>query len=690
MKTSRQIREDFFKYWTESPRNMKIVPNMSLVPNVDSTLLFVNSGMFPLAPYLGGQPHPLGTRLVDFQRCLRTNYDEMIEIGDNRHTLMFEMMGDWSLGDFFKEEQIPWILEYWVKICGLDPHRIYVTVFEGDDDAPIDTEAIEIWKKAFKEYGIDAELAPDITDVPADLEAGKTHKYRIFKYPKKKNWWERAHAKGELGGPTSEMFYDRGVIDVVQDKYHVNDDSGRFIEIGNNVFMQYKLDENLKWQPLAQKNIDFGGGFERVVMLVQNKNDIFETDIYMPIIQEIEGLSGKQYKSDNKDNEYTSNFRVIADHVRAATFILADGVSPSNKDQGYILRRFIRRLVRFGKKLGIEQDFTSTVAEVVIENMSYAYPHLEENRADILEKISKEEIVFKQTLDKGLKHLQRIIQDKELKNEALTITGKEAFDLYETYGFPLELTLDELKINESDAEVISADFKIEEDAHRAASRAGAEQKFKGGLADASVETTKLHTAHHLLLAAMQKLVDPSIKQRGSNITAERLRIDFNLNRGLTPEEKQQVEDLVNQKIGENMDVVRIFIKKTDAESLGAQMEFGAKYPETVSLFIIGSNLRANLNAISKNFEATKELHDDKLLSYAGAELGEIKNDQLTVDTTELIDFIRFRKNEIFSMEFCGGPHVSNTNELTEGGKTFKIIKEESSGSGIRRIKASLV
>jgi alanyl-tRNA synthetase len=645
MKTSKQIREDFFKYWTEEPRNFKVVPNMSLVPNVDSTLLFVNSGMFPLAPYLGGQPHPLGKRLVNFQRCLRTNYDEMIEIGDNRHTLMFEMMGDWSLGDFFKKEQIPWILKFWVDVCGLDPKRIYVTVFEGDNDAPIDTEAIELWKEAFKQYGIEAELAENITDVPTTLEEGNTWKYRIFKYPKKKNWWERAHAVNELGGPTSEMFYDRGVIDVVQDKYHVNDDSGRFIEIGNNVFMQYRLDENLKWQPLAQKNIDFGGGFERIVMIVQGKNDIFETDIYMPIIQVIEELSGKSYKTDNKDNEFTAAFRVIADHSRAATFILADGVIPSNKDQGYILRRFIRRLVRFGKKLGIEQDFTAQIAEVVIETMSYAYPHLEENRNEILEKIVKEEKVFKQTLNKGLKIVDTFRESG--------INGKEAFNLYETYGFPLELTLDELKVNEEDALTITKEFKKEEEAHRAASRAGAEQKFKGGLADASEETKKLHTAHHLLLAALQKIVDPEIKQKGSNITAERLRIDFNLNRALTEEELRRIEELVNRKINENLDVVRAEMKREDAEQTGAQMEFGAKYPEVVSVYIIGNDLKS---------------------------LGQ---------KPTLNDINQIKEN-IFSMEFCGGPHVESTSKLAENSKKFKIIKQESSGAGIRRIKASLV
>ncbi|MFS8130848.1 MAG: alanine--tRNA ligase-related protein, partial [Candidatus Dojkabacteria bacterium] len=421
----------------------------------------------------------------------------------------------------------------------------------------------------------------------------------------------------------------------VQDKYDINDDSGRFIEIGNNVFMQNKLDANLKWQTLPQKNIDFGGGFERVVMIAQGKTDIYETDIYQPIIKSIEGVSGKNYKStdlssraESRDNEFTAAFRVIADHGRAAAFILADGVTPSNKDQGYILRRFIRRLVRFGKKLGIEEDFTSEVAEVVIETMGYAYPHLETNREAILEKIEKEEKVFKQTLNKGLKFVETF--------KGKGISGAEAFNLYETYGFPLELTLDELKIDEKTAEKITEDFKSEEKKHRENSRAGAEQKFKGGLADSSRETTKLHTAHHLLLSALQRIVNPNIKQRGSNITAERLRLDFNLDRKLSDEELKEVEDLVNKKIEEELPVTRQMMNKEQAEKIGAQMEFGQKYGDVVSVYLMGKG------------------------------------------------------DEYFSKEFCGGPHVENTKELGEGGKEFKIIKEESSGSGIRRIKAALV
>jgi alanyl-tRNA synthetase len=646
MKTSEQIREEFLKFWQESPRNFKVVPNMSLVPNVDSTLLFVNSGMFPLAPYLGGQPHPLGKRLCNLQRCLRTNYDDMIEIGDNRHTLMFEMMGDWSLGDFTKEVQIPWILQLHVERYGLDPKRLYVSVFAGDDDAPRDDEAIRIWKEAFAKYGVNAEFSDDIYNVPKDLKEGETWPYRIFPYPKKKNWWERAHAPGELGGPTSEMFYDMGFAQKEQDQYDINDDSGRFIEIGNNVFMEYRLSIEMKWEPLEQKNIDFGGGFERIMMIVQGKNDIFESDIYEPVIKKVEELSGHSYKdSEGNDNELTKYFRILADHSRAATFILGDGVVPSNKDQGYILRRFIRRLVRYGLKLGIEQNFTKDLAAAVIERMQNLYPHLKENERVIIDEIEKEEIKFRRTLEKGLKELERIAGDTVIKEfdvnnpEKSIIDGKTAFYIYETYGFPLEMTLDELEIDDKKSEIITQQFKEEEQAHRDQSRAGAEQKFKGGLADQSRETTKLHTAHHLLLAAMQEIVSSDIKQRGSNITAERLRIDFNLDRKLTDDEIKRVEELVNQKINERLEVRRIEMPKDQAENIGAQMEFGAKYPDIVSIYMIGGD-------------------------------------------SEMKDF--------FSAEFCGGPHVSNTSELGEEGKKFQIFAQENVGAGIKRIKAGLV
>ncbi len=632
MKTSKQLRQDYKEFWEQSPRNGKEVPNVSLVPNNDPTLLFVNSGMFPLNPYLAGQPHPLGTRLFNFQRCLRTLYDDMVEIGDNRHTLMFEMMGVWSLGDFTKVEQIPWIMEFWVKVCGMDPKRIYVSVFEGNENAPEDREGMDCWIKTFESYGVKAEVSDSIYDIPKDLKEGETWTKRIFKYGKKKNWWQRAaDAPGELGGPTSEMFYDMGEIEKEQDQYHINDDSGRFIEIGNNVFMEYKFSEDRKWELMAKRNIDFGGGFERVVMIAQGKKDIFETDVYGPILTKVAELSGKDYKTNDKENEFTKYFRILADHSRAATFILADGVAPSNKDQGYILRRFIRRLVRYGNKLEIQTDFTKDLAMTVIENLKDAYPHLKTNEAFIIDEIDKEEIKFRRTLEKGLKELHRV------KEQTGEIDGKQAFFIYETYGFPLELTLDELEISSDNIEKIEKEFNKEVEAHRALSRSGAEQKFKGGLADHSEDTTKLHTAHHLLLRALQMVLGDDVKQRGSNITGERLRIDFNYKDKLSDEEIKRVEDIVNEKIQEGIPMNRVELPRDEAMKIGAQMEFGQKYPETVSVYFVGNELAT-----------------------------------------------------AFSKEFCGGPHVKNTSELGQHDKKFKILKQESSGAGIRRIKAALV
>ena len=362
MLLSDQIRKKYQEFWTSSPRDHKEIPNVSLVPNMDSTLLFVNSGMFPLAPYLAGEKHPLGNRLFNFQRCLRPKYEEILEVGDNRHSIMFEMMGNWSLGDFDKTSQIPWILELYVEHLGFDPQRLYVSVWAGDELIPRDDVAIATWKKAFNKYGINAQFSEDIYNVPSNLEQGKKHDFRIFPYPKSKNWWQRGEVAGELGGPSSEIFFDMGIAETEQDRYHINDDSGRFVEIGNNVFMEYYLSSDLTWTPLSQKNIDFGGGFERAVMCLSGSTDIFETDLFESIIKKIAEISGKAYKNkDGKAHEYTSAFRVIADHARAASFIIADGVRPSNKDQGYILRRFIRRMVRFGNKIGLNESRDSAI-----------------------------------------------------------------------------------------------------------------------------------------------------------------------------------------------------------------------------------------------------------------------------------------------------------------------------------------
>ncbi|MEP7103430.1 MAG: alanine--tRNA ligase [Candidatus Dojkabacteria bacterium] len=651
MKSSEEIRQSYLDFWSESPRNSKVIPNSSLVPsNVQggNTLLFVNSGMFPIIPYLTGQPHPLGTRVHNVQRCIRTK--DIEDVGDNRHLVLFEMIGNWSFGDFTKEQQIEWCLELYVKRFGLDPKRLYITVWAGDEVVPRDDEAIRLWQREFKKYGINAEFSEDIGNIPSNLKEGEEWKYRIFPYGREANWWEVSHSAGEPGGPSSEIFYDLGVKEREQDQYHINDDSGRFIEVGNNVFMEYKLDENLKYQPLEKKNIDFGGGFDRIMFAVQNQVDVFATDLFQPMIEKIENLSNKQYKGGVELNEDTKAFRIVAEHIRSSVFILGDGVIPSGKDQGYILRRLIRRMVRYAKKLGIENNFSKDIALIVINKMQEAYPHLAENKDLILSEIEKEEKTFRITLDRGLRILKThnyASQDaSQNESQETKINGAEAFNLYETYGFPLELTLDELKIDEKTAEKITEEFKSEEKKHRESSRAGAEQKFKGGLADQSIETTKLHTAHHLLLAALQRIVDPKIRQKGSNITAERLRIDFNLDRKLTEDEIKQAEDLVNEQITKELEVRRVEMPKTQAEQIGAQMEFGQNYPDTVSVY----------------FMAPKSV----------------------------IEGEEWQSPEIFSKEFCGGPHVSNTKELGENGKKFKILKEESSGSGVRRIKAALI
>lgn len=627
--SSNQILDKYMAFWEK--RDHKIIPNVSLVPNVDSTLLFVNSGMFPIAPYLSGQPHPEGKRLANIQRCIRMTEKELAEIGDNRHTLMFQMLGNWSLGDYFKKEQIPWCMKLHVEEYGLDPNRLYVTVWAGDDLVPRDDEAIELWINSFKEYGVDAEFNENIEDIPKDLKAGKKHKIRIFPYGKSDNWWQRGEAPGELGGPSSEIFYDTGIIEREQKKYHINDDSGRFLEVGNNVFMQYKLDEKLNWKPLDQKNIDFGGGFERVVMCIQEKTDIFETDLYEPIIQKLEEFSGKSYKTKGKENEFTSSFRVIADHLRASVFLIADEVHPSNKDQGYILRRLIRRAIRFARNLEIEQNFTPVVADTIVTLYKEQYPHFNERIDAIYNEFEREEMKFRKTLTKGLKELEKI------RGKGVEIDGKKAFWLYETFGFPLEMSLEELALKDEKKEIkIKKDFDSELETHQAKSRAGAERKFKGGLADHSTETTRLHTAHHILLAALRQVLGPHVHQRGSNITNERLRIDFSHDDKMTDEEKQEVEKIVNNIIDKNLIIERKVMPKDEAEKIGAEMEFGAEYGDLVTVYLI------------KDPET----------------------------------------NEYFSREFCGGPHVDNTGELAKSGR-FRISKEQSSSAGIRRIKAKL-
>lgn len=633
MKSSKEIRDIFTKFMTD--RGHKLIPNISLIPINDPSLLFVNSGMFPLVNYLMGAEHPMGKKLFNFQRCVRTQ--DIEEVGDTRHHTFFEMIGNWSLGDYFKETQLPGFMKLYVDEFGLDVNKIYVTVFKGDEVAPRDDESIEIWKKIYKEYGIEAEYTEDPYNV------GKEN-FRIFGLDKGDNWWQRGNTPGEVGGPDSEMFFDLGVNTNPNHEgpVAINDESGRYVEIGNSVFIQFKLDENLNWQQLSQKNVDFGGGYERIVSVVQGVIDNYDTDLFQPMIKHIEQLSGKKWKdTDIKDLKTREaqdfNFRAVADHIRASVFLIADGVVPSNKDQGYILRRLVRRMIRKARNLEINDNFARVLAQTVIETYAEVYPHVKENEGKILDALDKEEINFRRTLNNGLKEFQKVT------GFGVKMTGKEAFRLYETYGFPLEMIVEELEtqvndkgdFSEKDREQLIQEFNEAQDVHQSLSRTGAEKKFKGGLADSSVEVTRLHTAHHLLLAALQEVLGKHVKQKGSNITAERLRIDFSHDDKLTDGQIKQVEDIVNEKIKAGLVVEKKIMPKAEAEKIGAEMEFGKKYGDLVTVYMI-------------------------------------KDPQ----------------GVVFSKEFCGGPHVENTSELGESG-TFKIQKQESSGAGIRRIKAVL-
>lgn len=671
------------------------VSNASLVPVNDPTVLFTTAGMHPLVPYLLGQPHASGTRITNSQKCVRTN--DIEEVGDTTHLTFFEMLGYWSLGDYFKDEALRMSFEFYTSTnyIGFDPKRMYVTVFEGNEDAGIDETSITTWKDIFTRTGIDAEVW--------NRENFNQQNLRIFPLNKKENWWGPAGQTGPCG-PDSEMFYWRGEGQPDFTKYVPWDDSGMFIEVGNDVFMEFNKNKEGKFEQLKSKNVDFGGGLERTTAIhnfrdgngvFAMKYSVYDIDIFQKIIAKIEEISGKKYNPSEEIDDQTRAFRVVAEHSRSATFILADGIRPANKDQGYILRRLIRRMVRHGKKLGIEQNFTKDLAMCVIETMSDYYTHLKENINFIVNEIEKEEIKFNETLKSGLNELEKLS----------SIDGSKAFYIYETYGFPVEMILEELHsdknkyrllINNSDKKVkfinseilknkrrefsgsdqnktwreaneydfreinrcFTDEFNKEFEKHKEESRSGAEQKFKGGLADASKETTNLHTAHHLLLAAMQKLINPEIKQRGSNITAERLRMDFNFDRKLTEEEVKRIEDLVNQVITDGLSVLRLEMPKTEAEKIGAQMEFGQKYPEIVSIYVVGNNV--------------------------GKEIFRLHS------TSESNEFTFKNTDNIFSIEFCGGPHVSNTSELGEGGKEFKIIGQESVGAGLRRVKAALV
>lgn len=653
--TLNEVREKYLAFYKK--HGHVIIPSSSLIPQNDPTTLFTGSGMQPMVPYLLGKDHPEGKRIVDSQKAFRA--EDIEEIGDNRHTTFFEMLGNWSLGDYFKEEQLTWCFQFLTDEIGLDPRRLYVTAFLGDEknSLPRDTDSVEIWKKLFKEKGIEAHEA--VIGSEADgYQRGIQKGERIFYYEARKNWWSRAGVPdnmpaGEPGGPDSEVFYDFGSnsmspgghstpeADSVWGTHcHPNCDCGRFLEICNSVFMQYIKKPDSSFELLPKQNVDFGGGLERLVMAQTNSPDIILV-CHELILRHLESVSGKKYGSNPSE---TRAFRIIADHMKAAVFLIADGVSPSNSEQGYFVRRLIRRAVRYADLLGIKK---STLAEVVIsvaDMYSQAYPEIAEKSLEIRATIAKEEDKFRITLARGIKELERFIKDG-------SVSANNAFQLVTTFGFPLELIIEEAGergIKQIDTE----GFKELLKAHQNLSRLGSEQKFKGGLADTSEKTTRLHTAHHLLLKALQTVLGPSVKQRGSNITQERLRIDFAWGEKMTDEQKYEVERLVNEKIKENLPVTRNELDKEVAEKLGAEHEFGAKYPDRVSVYGVGP-------------------------------LGATEEDP--------------RLQEAFSLEFCGGPHVSHTGELVgttspEGiqiENPFRIIKEEAVSAGIRRIRGVL-
>ena len=627
--TSNEIREKYLNFFKE--RGHSVIPSSSLVPENDPTTLFVGSGMQPLIPYLLGEKHPMGSRLVNSQKSFRA--DDIEEVGDNRHTTFFEMLGNWSLGDYFKEEQLSWFFSFLTDELGLSPEKLYVTVFSGDteNNIPKDEESIAILKRLFKEKGIDAkdidfgtvERASEIGMSPYGRSGEARQEGRIFSYGAKKNWWSRSGVPssmppGEPGGPDSEVFYDFGTPH--NTKYgtncHPNCDCGRFLEIGNSVFMEYKKKEDGSFEKLKQRNVDFGGGLERITAAVNNEPDVFKGDLLFPLIQKTAELSGRSYV------EHINSFRVIADHVRGAAFMIGDGVVPSNTERGYIVRRLLRRAVRHADLIGIEEGNLALLVDPSLVAYQGVYPEVVERREEIVQHIQEEEKRFRITLQNGLKEFEKLSGNN--------ISGKEAFDLYQTYGFPLDVTLELAR--EKGVTVDTASFQREFLTHQEVSRTAAAGRFKGGLADTYYETTRLHTANHLLLAALRKVLGNDVHQRGSNITAERIRLDFSHGQKMTLEEIQQVEDLTNEKIQAGLDMVREEMPREKAVKLGAEMEFGIKYGDTVSVYVA----------------------QDK-------------------------------KGNVFSKEFCGGPHVQNTLEL---GK-FKIVKEEAISAGVRRIRAVL-
>lgn len=605
-----------------------VVRRAPLVLQGDPTTLFTGSGMQPMIPYLLGEAHPDGRRIADSQTCLRAQ--DIDDIGDNRHTTFFEMLGNWSMGDYFKEQQIEWMFEFLSDVVGLDMSRVYVTCYIGDDryGIPKDTEAADVWKRLYEAKGLsngDVEIGSEEAGYKRGINEGE----RIFYYDGSKNWWSRNGSPettpvGDPCGPDSEMFYDFGTPhDSAYGEYcHPNCDCGRFMEIGNNVFMAYRKVADGVFEPLEKPNIDHGSGLERIAAAKIDSPDVFRISLMWPIIEKLQALSGKSYE----DN--TVSMRVIADHLRAATFLAVDGCVPANKEQGYVMRRLLRRAIRFAFDLGIEQNFFEEIVPVIADLYVNDYPEVAENRDNVIAVLVKEEKAFRQTLRKGLRHLEKFAADG--------LTGAELFTLYDTYGFPVELSTEEaIKQGVTLPEDWREQFDAKMEEQRNRSRTATKGEFKGGLGGDSLQHKKYHTATHLLQSALREIFGNELRQHGSNITEERLRFDFNLDRKMTDEEKIRAEELVNGWIAEDLPVSYRMYPTQEALDMGAIGPFGERYDTEVKVYQMGEG------------------------------------------------------DNIASLEICGGPHVDHTGQLGEDGKRFKITKEESSSAGIRRIKAVL-
>lgn len=621
--TLNEVRKKYLDYFSD--KGHEIIPSSRLVPENDPTTLFTSSGMQPLLQYFLGEVHPKGKRITDSQKCFRA--DDIEEVGDNRHTTFFEMLGNWSFGDYFKQEQLPWIFEFLTKEIGLEPENLYVTVFSGDskNNIPKDSESVEVWKKIFKQEGIEAKDVELLTEEKGG-ELGMQDG-RIFYYDAGKNWWSRSGTPenmpaGEPGGTNSEVFYDfKTEHDKAYGEYcHPNCDCGRFVEIGNSVFMEYVKKEDGTFGELPNKNVDFGGGLERITAASNRNSDVFSIDVFSKMISEIEKVTSKKYS----DEESKKAFRIIVDHIRAAIFMIFDGVLPSNTEQGYFVRRLIRRSAVKIRTFSTPHFFAlGTLAYIIADVYRESYPALHEKVDFINDVITEEERKFRETLEKGLKEFNKLSGDD--------ISGHDAFILFSSYGFPLELTLE--LAEEKGVSVDEDEFKKEMAKHQELSRSGSEQKFKGGLADSSEKTTMLHTTTHLMLAGLRKYLGDSVHQAGSNITEERTRFDLTHGEKVERDILDKVEEYVNEAISKKCDVVMEQMNKEDAKNMGVEGSFWEKYPDVVNVY-------------------------------------SVKCDDGTV----------------YSSELCGGPHVSNTGDIKG---TFKIKKEQASSAGVRRIKAVL-